>query len=201
VNHLVFIDSNFSGIEGLRRARELGHRFSAVMCEGFIPYPMNDATRRVLASAERVLWIDRTTDPTQLAGALRRILAERPIDAVISHHEHCVEPLSQVCVELGLRYTNVEAVRLARNKHLARERLRSAGVPSARFAFARTLDDAVAAFARSAPRRSSSPRAAATAGSRRWSTTRRACGARWPRRSTASRSCPSRCRSSSAAAS
>jgi biotin carboxylase len=146
VTHLVFVDSNFSGIEGMRRAGALGHQFSAVMSEALMHYHLNDATRRVLAGAERVLWIDRTTDPTQLAGALRQILAERPIDAVISHLEYCVEPLAQVCVELGLRYTSVDAVRLARHKHLGRERLRGAGVPSARFAFARTLDEAVAGF-------------------------------------------------------
>jgi biotin carboxylase len=146
MTHLVFVDSNFSGIEGMRRARELGHRFSAVMSEGLVLYHLNDATRRILAGAERVLWIDRTTDPVQLGGALRRIAAEQPIDAVISHLEYCVEPLAQVCVELGLRYTRADAVRLARNKHLCRARLRDAGVASARFAFARTVDEAVAGF-------------------------------------------------------
>lgn len=146
MTHLVFVDSNFAGIEALSRAKALGYQFSAVMSEALILYHMNDATRRVLAGADRVLWIDRTTDPIQLAGALRRILAERPIDAVISHLEYCVEALAQVCVELGLRYTNLDAVRLARNKHLGRDRLQRTGVPSARFAFARTLDEAVAGF-------------------------------------------------------
>lgn len=146
MTHVVFIDSNFAGIEGMRRAQALGYRFSAVMSESLVLYHMNDATRRVLDGAERVLWIDRTTDPTQLAGALRQILAEQPIDAVISHLEYCVEALALACVELGLRYTSADAVRLARNKHLCRERLRGAGVPSARFAFARTLDEAVAGF-------------------------------------------------------
>ncbi len=146
MSHVVFVDSNFCGIEGLRRSRELGHQFSAVMSETLQHYRLNDATRRVLASAERVLWIDRTTDPAELAGALRRIAAERPIDAVISHLDDCVEPLAQVCAELGLRYTGAEGARLARNKHLCRERLHSAGVPSARFAFARTVDEAVAGF-------------------------------------------------------
>lgn len=148
MTHVVFVDSSYAGIDGLRRCRELGHRFSAVMSETVQMYPMNDATRGVLATAERVLWIDRTTDPDQLAGALRQILAAQPIDAVISHLDECVEPLAQVCVELGLRYTSAEGARLARNKHLCRERLRSAGVPSARFAFARTVDDAVAGFRR-----------------------------------------------------
>ena len=146
MTHLVFVDSNFSGIDGMRRAKALGYQFSAVMSEGLMLYHMNDATRSVLASAERVLWIDRTTDPAQLAGALRQILAERPIDAVLSHLEYCVEALAEACVELGLRYTNLEAVRLARNKHLCRARLDSVGVPSARFAFARTVDEAVAGF-------------------------------------------------------
>lgn len=146
MTHLVFVDSNFAGIEGMARAKALGYQFSAVMSESLILYHMNDATRRVLADADRVLWIDRTTDPAQLGRALRRILAERPIDAVISHLEYCVEALAQVCAELGLRYTNREAVRLARNKHLCRERLRRAEVPSARFAFARTIDEAVAGF-------------------------------------------------------
>jgi biotin carboxylase len=146
LSHLIFVDSNYAGIDGMRRASALGHRFSAVMSEGMILYSMNEATRRVLASADRVLWIDRTTDPTQLTGALRGILAECPVDGVISHLEHCVEALSEACAELGLRYTNFEAARLARNKHLARERLRSAGVPSARFAFARTVDEAIAGF-------------------------------------------------------
>jgi biotin carboxylase len=146
VTHLVFVDSNFSGIEGLRRAKALGYPFSAVMSEGLMLYHMNDATRQALAGAERVLWIDRTTDEGQLASALRQIRAERPIDAVISHLEYCVEPLARVCVELGLRYTSANAVRLARNKHLCRAQLRDAGVPSARFAFARTVDEAVAGF-------------------------------------------------------
>jgi len=146
VTHLVFVDSNYAGIDGMQRASALGHQFSAVMSERMMRYHMNDATRRVLAGAERVLWIDRTTDPSQLAGALRQILAERPIDAVISHLEYCVEPLAQACVELGLRYTSVDAVRLARNKHLCRARLDSVGVPSARFAFARTVEEAVAGF-------------------------------------------------------
>jgi biotin carboxylase len=148
VTHLVFVDSNFSGIEGLRRCRELGYQFSAVMSETLQYYHLNDATRRALAGAERVLWIDRTTDPIQLAGALRQILAERPIDAVISHLDDCIEPLARVCLELGLPYTGAEGARLARNKHLCRERLDSAGVPSARFAFARTVDEAVAGFRR-----------------------------------------------------
>lgn len=147
MSHLVFVDSNFSGIEGLRRARALGHSFSAVMSEGLMLYHMNDATRQALAGAERVLWLERTTDPVDLGGALRRILAERPIDAVISHLEYCVEPLARVCAELGLRYTSADAVQLARNKHLCRARLRDAGVPSARFAFARTVDEAVAGLA------------------------------------------------------
>jgi biotin carboxylase len=146
LTHVVFVDSNFAGIEGMRRAKELGYKFSAVMSEGMMLYHMNDATRRILAGADRVLWVDRTTEPAPLNTALRRIHAEQPIDAVFSHLEHCVEALSQAAAELGLRYTNVEAARLARNKHLARERLRSAGVPSARFAFARTLDEAVAGF-------------------------------------------------------
>lgn len=148
VTHVVFVDSNYSGIDGLRRCRELGYRFSAVMSETLQTYHMNDVTRRVLATAERVLWIDRTTDPDLLAGALRQILAAQPIDAVISHLDECVEPLAQVCVALGLRYTSAEGARLARNKHLCRERLHSAGVPSARFAFARTIDEAVAGFHR-----------------------------------------------------
>ncbi len=146
MTHVVFVDSNFTGIEGLRRAKALGHQFSAVMSEGMMLYRMNDATRRDLAGANQVVWIERTTDPIQLAGALRQILAEGPIDAVISHLEYCTEAVAQVCLELGLRYTNVDAVRLARNKHLCRARLDSAGVPSARFAFARTLDEAIAGF-------------------------------------------------------
>ncbi len=146
MTHLVFVDSNFAGFDGMRRAKALGYQFTAVMSESLQNYQLNDATRRVLAGAERVLWIDRTTDRTQLADALRQIVAERPIDAVISHLDDAIEPLAQVCVELGLRYTSAAGVRLARNKHLCRERLQSAGVPSARFAFARTLDEAVAGF-------------------------------------------------------
>jgi biotin carboxylase len=146
VTHLVFVDSNFAGIDGMNRAKVLGYPFSAVMSEGMLNYYMNDEARRVLAGAERVVWVERTTDAAQLAGALRQIRAERPIDAVISHLEYCVEPLAQACAELGLRYTSAEGARLARNKHLCRARLDSAGVPSARFAFARTVDEAVAGF-------------------------------------------------------
>src|SRR5262245_7629853 len=146
MTHIVFIDSNFAGIEGMQRAAALGYQFSAVMAETLMHYHMNDTTRGALAAADRVVWLDRTSDPVRLGAALRKSVADGPIDAVISHLEYCVEPLAQVCAELGLRYTNPGAVRLARNKHLGRARLDSAGVPSARFAFARTVDEAVAAF-------------------------------------------------------
>lgn len=146
MSHLVFVDSNFSGLEGVRRAQALGHHVSVLLSEGLMLYHMNDATRAVLRGAERVRWLERTTDPAQLTAALRACAAERPIDAAISHLEYCVEPLAEACVELGLRYTSLDAARLARHKHRCRARLDEAGVPSARFAFARTVDDAVAGF-------------------------------------------------------
>lgn len=144
MTHIVFVDSNFSGIEGLRRSKELGHQFSAVMSETLLHFYMNASNRAVLAEAERIVWVEHTTDPVHLTTALRQIMAERPIDAVISHLDDCIEPLSTVCAELGLRYTNANGARLARRKHLCRERLQRAGIPSARFAFARTVEEAVA---------------------------------------------------------
>jgi biotin carboxylase len=146
MSHIVFVDSNFSGIDGMRRAKALGYQFSAVMTEGLLHYRLDDAARRLLAEADRVLWLERTTDAGLLAGALRELHARRPIDAVISHLEICAESVAQACAELGLRYARLDAVRLARNKHLGRARLRDLGVPSARFAFARTLDEAIAGF-------------------------------------------------------
>lgn len=148
MSHLVFVDSNYAGLAALRRAKALGHEVTVVLQDQWQLYPRNEETERTFAAVDRALWAPTTTDASILRDVIARIRAERPVDAALTTLEYCVEPLAEVCRDLGLRYTPHPAVRLARNKHLCRDHLDRHGIPSARHAFASTVEEAVAAFRR-----------------------------------------------------
>jgi biotin carboxylase len=97
--------------------------------------------RLVIASEGRHSIVPEIADGLHIdlarpSDAVNRIVGEsrqRPFDAVIACDDITIEIASRAAAELHLGHNPVDAVRTARRKDLARERLRVAGLPVPRF--------------------------------------------------------------------
>ncbi|KIR64229.1 MULTISPECIES: ATP-grasp domain-containing protein [Micromonospora] len=143
--HILFVDSNVPGIDAMRRALSAGHRVTLITSTDYRMYPDNAETAAVLAAVHRSRRIEMASDVAALTATVRAVLAEEPVDAVITQNEFCVEATALMARELGLPFTDTDAVVTARHKGRTRERLAAAGLASARYAVSSTVSEAVAA--------------------------------------------------------
>ncbi len=145
--HVVFVDSNASGMATIRRALELGHRVGFV--RGVAPfYTDTPASRAILGEVHELVDIASTGDADEVTAALRTIAAQHPIDAVITQTEMRSIPTARAARAIGVRFTDPDAVTTARQKHRTRERVRAAGLASAQFGYADTVEEALRVAAR-----------------------------------------------------
>src|SRR5689334_2152180 len=121
--HIVFYDTNEVGLDALRTASALGHRFTFVDPVDFKRYAPTEANSAAIGGAARIVPVRMTAEPETAFAALRRILAEEPIDALIGLNEYSIDALADAAARLGIPFTNGEAVATARRKHLMRQRL------------------------------------------------------------------------------
>ncbi|MGV9452188.1 ATP-grasp domain-containing protein [Streptomyces sp. NPDC003635] len=132
--HVVFVDSTGPTLPALETAKGMGHFVTFVRPEdasalklGKMP---SERLAAALAHADRVVTIDHLE--ADLTGCLRRIHAERPVDAVLTTSEPAVVPTVKAAEALGIRATSVRSMETAVTKDLCRDALRAAGLRSAR---------------------------------------------------------------------
>lgn len=142
--HIVFVDSNPAALEALRCAKEMGHRVSFIQSHTPV-YPSDERTRALLSHADLCVDGVATTDAVAVAAALKECHAAHPVDVVTTQFDMAVEAVALACRATGLAGPAPEAVLTARRKDRCRAALRDAGVPSAWFATAATVDEALAA--------------------------------------------------------
>lgn len=143
--HILFIEANVAAIDAMRRAKELGHTVSFIRSTTFRFYPDNAETAAVLHSLDRCVDVDSTADPDVVERAVRGFVDNDPPDAVISQIEFSVEATAVACHRLDLPFTNVDAVRNARNKSRARRLVAEAGLPTPRHQMVMSAGEAVEA--------------------------------------------------------
>lgn len=146
--HILFVDMSQAGLHTLRRAVDLGHAVTFIRGTAVEHYTVDDSFRELAERVNRLVEIPDTYDVDALCSAIAAVHAHRPVDAVISQCDPMMEALAEACEELGLRFTSARGVHNARDKGRTRELLEAAGVPSARFAVAHDVEDAVSAAGR-----------------------------------------------------
>ena len=131
---LVLVESNTTGTGRLfcARARELGLRPVVFARDpGRYPYVEADAIE------------NRRVDTTSTAAVLDACGSlPGPVAGVTSSSEYFIATASEAARALGLAHPDPDAVRICRDKHAQRRRLRDGGVPSPRFGAAGTPDEA-----------------------------------------------------------
>ncbi|MEA2137943.1 MAG: hypothetical protein QOG56_1093 [Solirubrobacteraceae bacterium] len=138
--HVVIVESKLTNsFEIVRQARLLaGHRVTFVTSD-LGAYLRGHAVQDTdLRHAERVLELPDTASPPRLAGALERLHARDPIDALLTLNEPHVVATAVSARHLGLPHTPISALQATRDKHAMRQVLAAAGVPQPRFGLATT---------------------------------------------------------------
>ncbi|SEM34733.1 ATP-grasp domain-containing protein [Streptacidiphilus jiangxiensis] len=148
MSHVVFVDSTGPALAALETARDMGHSVTFVfpsknslLTVAGVPRERLDAA---FAYADEVVEIGDLE--SELVGALRKIQARQPIDALLTTSEPAVLPTVAAAEALGIRATSVTSMLTAVNKDVCRDALRDAGIPSARHARVATLQEAVDAL-------------------------------------------------------
>ncbi|MER7175895.1 ATP-grasp domain-containing protein [Streptomyces mesophilus] len=145
--HVVFVDSTAPTLTALETAKEMGHFVTFIRPADASALKLSSLSRERIESAEKsvdqAVVVDRLE--ADLLGALRRIHAERRIDALLTTSELAVIPTVRAAEELGIRATSTLSMETAVTKDLCRDSLREAGIRSARHFRAEIREQAVEA--------------------------------------------------------
>ncbi|CAB3763131.1 ATP-grasp domain-containing protein [Paraburkholderia solisilvae] len=126
---VVFIETNFSGLDAIAYCRQNGYR-SVLVTDNFERFrkwfPASSLAR--LDLVDKVIHVSNSNDFDQVARALRKALAS--IDALLTFAEIRTHIAARLCREFGLRGANPEAIELAQDKYRFRRTLLAKGADS-----------------------------------------------------------------------
>ena len=124
---VVFIETNFSGLDAISYCKRMGYR-TVLVADSFKRFQhwFPEASLAKLNMVDQVITVANSNDFEQVLSALRRDLKQ--IDALMTFAEIRTRICARLCRSLALRGTDPRAVEIAQNKHRFREVLREAGV-------------------------------------------------------------------------
>ncbi|MFJ3909769.1 ATP-grasp domain-containing protein [Streptomyces vinaceus] len=147
MSHVVFVDSTGPTLPALESAKDMGHFVTFVQPGDASALKLGktpeERLRAALAHADQVVAIDHLE--ADLLDALKKIHADRRIDAVLTTSEPAVVPTVKAAEALGIRTTSVRSMETAVTKDRCRDALKAAGIRSARHLRVETREDALAA--------------------------------------------------------
>lgn len=140
VRHFVFIESNTTGTGRLAVERLLeGGQHVTFVTRQPDKYPF--LTRTQAPPGLRIEHAE-TNDPMATEALVRQIAADRHIDALLTFSTFYVPLVAELAARLGQRYLSPRAATTCHHKHLAREALRRAGLPTPGFWLLRSEGEA-----------------------------------------------------------
>lgn len=145
--HVVFADANVPTFETMLVAHQRGYQITLIR-SNYRMYAETPFVLDTIAKVDRIIEIDDPTRLDQTTGAIMQAGSLSPIDAVITQLEPCVDTVADACASLGLRFTNAQSVRIARDKAKARQVVAEAGLASAAFEVVHSAASAAAAAAK-----------------------------------------------------
>ena len=128
MKHIVFVESNASGLLGLKTAKDRGYRVSFIRSELNEHFYQSDEAKQILASLDEVMTVHDSFDEEVLFDAITRIDSKNRIDALITVFEYCIQAVANVAKRMGLRFTSPEAIARVRDKSVCRQILRENGL-------------------------------------------------------------------------
>ena len=145
--HLVIIELPRFFIDTIAIARARGYRITLVrstLLAGYCEPAFLDAAP---AYVDRYIQLADSTDTAELLTAMQALHAACPIDGFYCPWEIPLSATASVAASLGVAFTSAEAIERCRAKQVARRTLDEAGIPSARYATAANVAEALEAVA------------------------------------------------------
>lgn len=147
--HVLFVDANEGAFLTIDRAVERGYSVTLIESStGLLYDPCDPYIASVRSRISTILRAQTTTASTLLVAAVKNVHAASPVDALIAPLEDSVESAAVAAAAVGIRFTDPNAVALARRKDQARAALTRVGLPSAQYALCHRVEEAVAAARR-----------------------------------------------------
>lgn len=132
--HDVFIDPDPSWATTIQRAKERGHRVSAICSPRFkAAYPVEAALIEDLIIAD-------TSDEAAVRRSLRRLGSAHRIDAVLVHRDAIIKKIASACRAAAVPFTDVNSLEIALSKVRTRQVLQLHGLSGVKFCAARCID-------------------------------------------------------------
>ncbi|WP_283787054.1 ATP-grasp domain-containing protein [Pantoea stewartii] len=143
--HIIFIDSNESGIAAIACAKAMGHQVTFVKSRDYAFFQDTPETRAVLNDVDFIIEVPVTSDQELVYTALAPHVELYPADVGISQCDGAIETSAVVFERLGIPFTPSTGVKLARHKDLSRQALADAGLANAQFRLVNSIEDALKA--------------------------------------------------------
>ncbi|WP_157685146.1 ATP-grasp domain-containing protein [Robbsia andropogonis] len=145
MKHLVFVDGNGQIFNAIREALSLGHCVSFIQSSEFKYYDEETFAKDDQSRLFARIVLPRTTDSELVYDALHTLANAKAIDAVLCLLDLPIVAVARACHLLGIRFSNADALTLARDKMATRDALDRAFVPSAKAFRVHSLEEAIRA--------------------------------------------------------
>lgn len=143
LNHIVFVESNRSGLNALSTAKEEGHHVTFIRSLDNAFLYEGERYRGILKQVDRVIQVKNSFSETELKNVLDDLHAVQPIDALVTVLEYAVIPVAICCEYFGLPGISKAAAMISRDKYQCNRRLANSGIKTTKCKLIRNNDEAV----------------------------------------------------------
>ena len=129
---IAFIESNFTGIDAIRRAAEDGIKCYLVssnvqQLKAMLPFELFEG----LSEIAEIVLVENSDSADDVIAAIKNL--PLPVEAVMTFSQFRLLTTTRVARALGLRCTSEESLSFALDKYKLRQAMERAGAPSIRF--------------------------------------------------------------------
>src|SRR5207249_3021368 len=108
----------------------LGHEITFIRPSAYRWYQRTALSQSILASVHHLVDVGWVGEVDELTAAIRDVLTQRRIDAIINTVDPTIEATAIVAAEFGLAFTSRQGIANARDKGLARALIADVGLAS-----------------------------------------------------------------------
>ncbi len=141
--HIVFFDTNEVGIDGIATAKKQGHYVTFIEPEDHRRYSNSDYNKETLKTVDNIIKVASTSDFQIAFSTLEKLHKKKPINALITTNEYCIEAVAEAAERLKIPFTDKESIRISRRKHLCRQRLSEKKLASVPYDIGNNLEELI----------------------------------------------------------
>lgn len=137
--HILFVESNPIGFEGIIKAKEQGHRVTFVTTD-LDYYRKRKQLQQVYQKIDRIIELSSYEPIDQVEKDIRKYLTDDEPDSIMTFNELHINVAAELTARFGLKGINPNAAKRARDKWACRMIFAKRDIPTPRFQYVETLE-------------------------------------------------------------